>query len=165
MYHGFAGKTLFVDLTERSIRTEPLDSKEEQKFLGRVGAAYRLAYKLSKPGTDALAPGNPLVFGAGPLTGTSVPGAIKTCAVTKLPLTGTFGWSHGSLGFAPMLRFAGYDHLVVTGKADSPVYIKIIDDSVEICDASHLWGKDTINTTTEIKRDMERRGLRYSRRL
>jgi len=154
VYHGFAGKTLFVDLTNRSIDTEPIDIKDEEKFLGGFGTTYRLAYKLSKPGTDALAPGNPLVFGAGTLTGTTVPGAIKISAVTKLPLTGTFGWSHGSLGFASMLKFAGYDHLVVTGKADSPVYIKIINDSVEICDAGHLWGKDTIDATAEIKKDL-----------
>jgi aldehyde:ferredoxin oxidoreductase len=95
------------------------------------------------------------VFFAGALVGTLVPGAVKVSAVTRLPLTGTFGWSHGGMGFASMMKWAGYDGLVVTGRAESPVYIKIADQDVAICDARRIWGKDTIETTTELKKGNE----------
>ena len=155
MSYGYAGRILYINLTNRSVRSEPLDIKREQKFLGGFGGSYRIAYEISKPGTDPLSPDNPIVFSAGVLAGTTVPGAIKVTAVTKLPLTGTFGWSQGSMAFASMLKWAGYDHVAVTGKAEKPVYLKIVDDEVEICDAAHLWGKDTVEATSEIKKGYE----------
>lgn len=153
---GFAGKILFVDLTTKSIRTEPLDIEQQKKYLGGFGACYKLAYELAKPGTDAMAPDNPIVFSAGALAGTNVPGAIKTSAVTKLPLTGTFGWSHGSMGFAAMLKYSGYDHLVVTGRSDKPVYIEIVNDDIRIRKADYLWGRNILEVTKELQKETER---------
>jgi len=155
MANGFGGKALFIDLTKKLIRKEPLDLKQARLFLGGFGLSYKMAYDLVKKGTDPLSPDNPLVFFAGALVGTPVPGAVKISAVTRLPLTGTFGWSHGSMGFASMMKWAGYDGLIVTGKSESPVYIKISDEEVGICDASSVWGKDTIETTAELKEEKE----------
>ena len=155
MNYGYAGKTVLINLSDRSVNIEPVNLKEEKEYLGGFGSTYKMAYDIVKPGTDALAPDNPIVFGSGTLVGTTVPGAVKITAVTKLPLTGTFGWSHGSMNFAAMLKYAGYDHMVITGKADRPVYVRITDEQVEIHDAGRLWGRDIPEATGQIKKGQE----------
>jgi len=122
-----------------------------RRFLGGFGLSYKFAYDYSKKGADPLGPDNPLVMFAGALVGTTVPGAVKVSAVTKLPLTNSFGWSHGSMGFGSMMKWAGYDGLIITGQSERPVFIDIDDDKIEICDAAPLWGKDTIETTDTLK--------------
>ncbi len=153
---GYAGKILEIDLTRRSVRIEPTDAGKEAKYIGGFGSCYRLAYEHAVPGTDPLAPENPIIFSPGVLAGTPVPGAVKITAVSRLPLTGTFGWSQGSMAFAAMLKFAGYDHVVVTGRSEQPVYLRIVDDEVTFCDATGLWGKDILDATAEIKKGYEK---------
>ena len=138
---GFAGTVLYVDLTHGEIRKEPLDFDLAEKFIGGFGLNVKLACDRIKPGTDALSPENPMVLGAGPLVGTSLPATSRVYAVTKLPATATVGWcGGGGVTFAYLLKNAGYDHVVVEGRADRPVYLKIFDDDVEIRDAALLWG-------------------------
>ncbi len=132
MNTSYAGKVLYVDLTTGNIRNEPLDLEQAQNFLGGFGLNYKLAFDLMQPGVDPLSPDNLIILGAGPLVGTPVPGATKLSAVTKLPLTGTFGSLSGGMSFASMLKWAGYDHVVISGKADSPVYLNILDDKVVV---------------------------------
>jgi len=93
-------------------------------------------------GAAALSPENPVIIGAGPLIGTLAPGASRVVCTTKFPLTSAVGTASGSMNFASQLKYAGYDHLVITGAASKPVYLRIADDDVEICDASALWGMD-----------------------
>jgi aldehyde:ferredoxin oxidoreductase len=139
---GFAGGVLYIDLRRRQIRREPLDPALAEAFIGGLGLTIKLAYDRIKPGTDALLPDNPLVFGAGPLVGTTLPATSRVYGVTKLPATGTIGWcGGGGANFGCMLKNAGYDHVVIEGRADRPVFLKIIDHDVEICEAGHLWGK------------------------
>lgn len=157
-YVGYAGTILYIDLTSGEIKKEPLDMALAEKFLGGWGINYRLIWDLLKPGTDPLSPENPIVIGAGPLVGTLAPTACKIAATTKFALPATEDGRHyvasatgGSARFGVMLKNAGYDHVVITGRANGPVYLKIIDDDVEICDASQLWGaKDLYEASEEL---------------
>jgi aldehyde:ferredoxin oxidoreductase len=147
-YFGYAGKILFVDLTTRNHKTEPLDLDDAKKLIGGSGINQKLTYQHLMPGTPPLSPDNPIVIGAGPLIGTLVPGAGKVQLTTKSAaaanaegtkfFVGTA--SGGSNVFGLMLKNAGYDHLVIEGKSDRPCYLRITDDEVEICDAGELWG-------------------------
>ncbi len=157
---GYAGNILYVDLSTRKVRKEPLDEEMAHKFLGGCGVNYRLLADLLKPGTDPLSPENPVVIGSGTLVGTLAPGATKVFASTKyaLPATPdgrcyvTTGVS-GGRGFGYLLKKAGYDHVVITGRAPAPVYLEILDDAVTVRDAGALWGKkDIYETTDELRR-------------
>lgn len=141
---GYAGEILKVDLEGKRIQKEPLSEDWISRFVGGLGISFKLAYDHARPKEDALGPGNVLIFGAGPFVGTLIPGACKTTVVAKTPVSGFLGIS--GTGHLGMLKFTGYDNLMITGKADRPVYLKI-DDDVEICDAGDLWGKDTWETT------------------
>lgn len=153
-YYGYAGSILRVDLTEEKIRNELLTQELIEKFIGGWGINNKLFYDLQKPNIDPFSPQNPIIIGAGPLVGTIVPGASKIVGTTKSPIADKQGKHFidnavaGSSRFGVMLKNAGYDHLIVTGKARKPVYLKMIDDDVEICGATALWGKkDTYQTT------------------
>lgn len=157
-YYGYAGNILYVDLNTGQIKKEPLDIDMARKYLGGAGVNYKLAYDLIKPETDPLSPDNPIIVGVGPLAGTLVPSASKLQVTVKFPLPASEDNRYvvatatsGTDKFATMMKNAGYDHIVITGKAKSPVYLKIIDDDVELCDASDLWSKkDIIETTDEL---------------
>ena len=150
IYYGYAGKELYVDLTNKQIRKESLDLQEAAKFLGGMGIQLKQLYELLKPGVDPFSPENPIIIGPGLLTGTGAPGTSRVLATTKYPETGAIGSGSGAMRFGFMLKLAGYDHIIITGKASKPVYLNIADDAVEICDASHLWGKDIVETTQSL---------------
>ncbi len=147
-YFGYAGKILFIDLTNKKCEIEPLYSDDARKLIGGFGVNQKLAYDLLKPKTDPLSPENPIIIGCGSLIGTLTPGAGKIQLTTKCAspanqegtkyFVGT--GSGGSNTFGLMLKNAGYDHIVITGRSDRPCYVKIIDDEVEVCDAQDLWG-------------------------
>jgi aldehyde:ferredoxin oxidoreductase len=154
---GFAGTVLVVDLTNGEVRKEPLDGGLAKDFIGGLGLTVRLAYENLLPGTDALAPENPIVLGAGPLVGTDLPASSRVFSITKLPTSGTIGWSGaGGVTFGSMLKNAGYDQMVIKGRADRPVYLEIIDDQVALRDASALWGKGVSATCEAFWRDHAR---------
>jgi len=146
-----AGKIAFIDLTNSAVTTRDVDLAEYRKYLGGFGMAFKYAYDAAIPGTDPLDPANPISIFTGALVGTSVPAAIKTSAVTRMPLTGTFAWGHAGMGLANMLKASGYDGVVITGRAEKPVYLKIFDDEITFCDADGLWGKDTRETTESLQ--------------
>ena len=145
-YYGYMGKVLWVDLTSQKIWEEDLDAKLAQKLVGDFGLGAKAAFDLIEPGIDPLSPQNYLVLGAGPLTGTMIPGSSRVHIFSKLPQTGTIGACGGSMGFSAKVKYAGYDQVIITGKAKKPVYLKI-DEKPEICDATGLWGKDIFDTT------------------
>lgn len=148
---GYAGNILFVDLTSGETRKEPLDPQLVKGFIGGYGINSKLALDLLSPDIDPLSPGNAIIIGAGPFAGTIVPGAGKVIVTTRFPLNGAFASAHGGGAFALMLKTSGYDHVVIGGKADRPVYLKILDDDVELCDASDLWGRDGFETVDELR--------------
>jgi len=153
-YYGHAGNILYVDLTSGHIRKEPLDIGLAQRFLGGQGIGVRLLYDLLEPHIDPLSPENVMVFGAGPLLGTSTLGGGKGYLCTKYAMPASREGKKyfistsmaGSNRFASMMKYAGYDAVVVTGRAQRPCYLRIADDEVEICDAAGLWGKDIYET-------------------
>lgn len=149
-YFGYAGKELYIDLTNGLVERRPLNLDMAVKFLGGMGLQLRRLYELLKPGTDPFSPENPIVIGAGPLTGTGAPGTPRFLATLKYPETGAIGSGAGAMRFGFMLKLAGYDHMIITGKASKPVYLKIVDDDIEICDASYLWGSDIVETTRNL---------------
>jgi len=150
-YYGYAGGVLKVDLTSMNVSREPLDMELAREYLGGMGMNGRLAYDLIKPGIDPLSPDNVLLYSAGPFVGTVIPGAVRTNIMAKSPLTGFIGMSGSGISIGPMLKYAGYDQLVITGRAEKPVYLMITDDKVELKDAAELWGKDIFRATDEIR--------------
>ena len=112
-----------------------------------------LLYNHLSPGIDPLSPDNVLLIGAGLLTGIPALGSGRCDIAAKSPITGAIGDSNIGGFFAPEMRMAGFDHLVIKGKAEKPVYLWIHNEEIEILDASHLWGKDTFETQALIRSD------------
>ncbi|MBE0414992.1 MAG: hypothetical protein IBX36_00420 [Dehalococcoidia bacterium] len=148
---GYAGSILYVDLTSGQIRKEPLDPEMVRALIGGWGINNRLAYDLIPPDADPLSPENAILIGTGPFSGTIVPGSAELLVTSKFPLNGSFATACGGGNFALMLKTSGYDHVVISGRAEKPVYLKILDDDVELCDAGGLWGRDTFETVDELR--------------
>ncbi|MBN2373250.1 aldehyde ferredoxin oxidoreductase family protein [bacterium] len=129
-----ASKTDFIDIPEEIRR----------KFLGGRGINMFLLYHLTSKTTDPLSPENPLIVGAGLLSGLTVPAASRCSISGKSPETGLLGDSSIGGHFAAVLRQTGFDHLIIKGRSEIPVYLFLEDGRVEIKDASGLWGMDTI---------------------
>lgn len=149
-YYGYAGNILYINLTTGDIRKEQLPLDMARSFLGGLGINHRLAYDVIKPKTDPLSPENAIILGAGPFTGTSIPGNSVIMGTTKEPLHGVIASAAGKMRFASMMKWSGYDHIIITGKSSKPAYIEITDEGVNIRDAEDLWGKDIPETTEEL---------------
>jgi aldehyde:ferredoxin oxidoreductase len=149
-----AGKILKVDLTDQTITTETT-ARYEEKFIGGKGIAAKLLYDEVGPGTDALDPANVLVFAAAALSGTPYPSAGRTHVMAKSPMTGMLGAGDCGGFWGPELKFAGYDAVVVKGKAEKPVYIMIDNERVQIRDADGIWGRDTMDTQAAIRQELD----------
>jgi len=143
---GWNGKILRIDLTKRTTKITNYSEDIAKRFIGGRGLAVKLLWDELPQGADPLGPENMLIFAAGPYTAYSVPNSGKMVVASKSPLTG--GYGDGNLGTraATNMRKCGLDAVVVTGKADKPVYISVEDEKVEILDAGHLWGKDSYET-------------------
>jgi len=144
---GYMGKLLYVDLSSGQCRTEPLDPEMARDYVGAFGLNIRLAYDLLPAGVDPLSPQNVIILGVGPLTGTLTPGSARISATTKFPLGHTIGGGNGGVRMGAQVKLAGYDAVIMGGKASKPVYLYIENDKVELRSASHLWGKDICDTT------------------
>ena len=142
-------KIAYIDLSTGVIETAPIPVEMRKLFLGGRGLDMYLLYNHLEPGVDPLGPDNVLTVSAGLLVGTPASASARTHIGAKSPLTGFIGSSNMGGFFAPELRWAGFDHLVVKGKADGPVYLWINDGEIEIRDATPLWGED-IPTTQEL---------------
>ena len=152
-----AGWILRVNLTEGTATREEVGTHAD-KFVGGKGINAKILFDGVEPSIKALDPENLLVFGAGPLTGTAFPGACRTDIMSKSPVTGAIGASSIGGYFGPELKFAGYDHLVIEGKAKTPAYLSIKNDEVEIRDASAIWGCDTFDTPMRVREELEEPG-------
>ena len=150
-YYGYAGRVLHVDLTRKAVRKEELDGEMARRFLGGEGISSKLAYDLIAPGVDPLSPENVLVYGVSPLTGTFMPGFPRAGMVSKSPLTGLLVESNSGNSIGPMLKYAGYDHLVISGRARNPVCLVINNDDVGLEDATDIWGTDTFAAADAIR--------------
>ena len=153
MADGYTGKVLRVDLTGEKITTEPLNREWAKRFIGGKGLGARYLFEELKPGVDPLSPDNVLMIWTGPLVGTMVPLTSRYAVVTKSPLTGTFLDSYAGGYFGPELKYAGFDSVIIKGKASKPVYLWINDGKAEIRDAKNLWGKDNFKTEELIRKE------------
>ena len=154
MAFGYCGKILHVDLTSSSITVEePPEIFYRRYFGGQAMAAYYLL-KLAPKGVGPLEPENVLVFAASVMCGAPSHGLSRFSVAAKSPLTGGFGDSEAGGYWGPELKFAGYDAVVITGKAKQPVYIWIQDGKAEIRDAAGLWGKTTKDAQTMIREEL-----------
>jgi aldehyde:ferredoxin oxidoreductase len=134
-------KLLHIDLTHRQTRVEELPEVTVRKYLGGGALAAHILLRELQPGADPLGPDNVLVFMTSVINGLSLSGTNRYTAAAKSPLTGGYGESEAGGWWGPELRAAGWDGVVVHGKADRPVYVYIKDDRVEFRDASAYWGK------------------------
>lgn len=153
--YGYAGRVLHVDMTTGRTSVEPLNEEYAKKYIGGIGLGMRMLHDHSKPGTDPFSPENPLILTTGPISGTMWPtGGNGHAFVSKSPQTFGVGESKAHGSFGTELKRAGYDVVVIKGKAEKPVYLWIDDDSVQLLDASHLWGKSTGETEDTIKEEL-----------
>ncbi|MCK5579159.1 MAG: aldehyde ferredoxin oxidoreductase, partial [Planctomycetes bacterium] len=150
----YGGKILRINLSKGKITTENLSEDLIKNYVGGRGFAARLLYDELKPGVDPLSPDNKLLIASGPLSGLFIPGAGKTTFASKSPATGSYGDSNVGGMLAPEIKYAGYDVIILEGRAAQPSYIYIENDKVEIRDAKKYWGQGAITTEKMLKEDL-----------
>ncbi len=144
---GYTGRVLIVDLSRAELRVEETDALGRELLLGGAGLAAWYFQALAEPRVDPLGPENPLVVMTGPLTGTALSGTGRFAVGARSPLTGLWGEANCGGSFGPALKFAGFDGVVVTGRAETPQVLWIEEGRAWLEPASDLWGKDTYETT------------------
>jgi aldehyde:ferredoxin oxidoreductase len=151
---GYNGRTLRVNLSNGDVRIEEITENFCRKYIGGIGfIAYYLLNEI-KPSTDAMSPANKLIFAVGPVTGIPLPGSGHHCVGAKSPLTGGIAKSEVGEFWGTELKRAGFDVLIIEGKAAEPVYLLVNDNNISIKDASHLWGQNTKETEEVIRAEL-----------
>ncbi len=152
---GYASRILRMDLSTGKTRINPLNEEVRKKYIGGIGLGMYLLVENSKPGTDPFSPENPLILTTGPLSGTMAPtGGNGHAFVSKSPLTNGLGEAKSHGFFGSELKRAGYDAVIFEGRAEKPAYAWIDDDSIQLMDAKHLWGKSPQETEDMIREDL-----------
>lgn len=151
--YGWAGKILWVDLTERKVTTVPTSDFEPEKYIGGVGLNSRIFWELGAPKVSAFHPDNPLLVSVGPLTGAPGPfNRAEICGIAPQSYPQElFAYSGMGGKFPADLKYAGYDAVVVLGKSDKPVYLQVDNETASIENAGHLWGLDTFETQKTLR--------------
>jgi aldehyde:ferredoxin oxidoreductase len=150
---GYMGKILRVDLSKGRVEAETLDQSLAKKFIGGSGLATKILFDETGPQTDPLGPENRLIFMTGPFAATPVITSGRHHMVTKSPLTGAYTESDTGGTWGPYLKRAGFDGIVVTGKASKPVYLWVSEGKAEIRDASRFWGVDTYDLDEAVRKE------------
>jgi len=143
---GWTRKILRIDLTTGNVKSEPLNMDWALKYIGQRGLASKYLIEEIDPKIDPLSPANKMIFATGPLTGTAASTGGRYSVITKGPLTNAIACSNSGGYWGAELKFAGWDMVILEGKSPKPVYLTIIDDKVEIHDASPIWGTSVWNT-------------------
>ncbi len=139
-------KYILIDLSKKSVDDYLISDEDFKNYIGGKALAAKILYKLLTPGISPFDPKNILIINTGPLNGTPSPSSARFNVTTKNVLTGGIASSNCGGSFGVKLRRAGYEGIIITGKADAPIYLEIIDRKVEFKDASSLWGLNTIET-------------------
>ena len=160
--YGWAGTILRVDLGSGTIERHLMDEHLCKNFVGGRGISAKLLFDEVGPEIEPLSPYNKLIFSCGPLSGTSAPSPARFHVTGKSPLTGIMGNSNAGGYFGPAMKRAGFDHLVIQGKAQEPVYLWINDNNIEIKSARHLWGKNIREAEAQIKEELGDRRVRVA---
>jgi aldehyde:ferredoxin oxidoreductase len=153
MAKGWNGKLLRVDLSAETCVIEELNLAWAASFIGGRGLATKYLSEEVDPQVDPLGAGNKLIFATGPLTGTYGAANGRYMVVTKSPLTGTVACSNSGGYFPGELKYAGFDLIIVEGKAQRPLYLRIYNQRAELAGAGHLWGKSTAETEDLIRQE------------
>ncbi|MBF0210405.1 MAG: aldehyde ferredoxin oxidoreductase family protein [Desulfamplus sp.] len=153
MNNGYMNRLLFIDLSTENIEIKPLTQSLIDNYIGGKGFGAKILYDSLPVGANPLGDENILIFMTGALTGTIAP-AMRGCVITKSPLTGIFLDSYFGGSFAPEIKYAGYDGIIITGRAATPSYIFIDNDNVEIKDASKIWRQDALEANHSIKQEL-----------
>ena len=148
---GWQRKVLRVDLTAATSKVEPLNMNWAQQYIGERGLATKYLYEIMDPKADPMGADNVLIFATGPLTGTMASTSGRYAVVTKGPLTGAIACSNSGGKFGAELKYAGFDLVIIEGRAKSPVYLHIHDDDVRLLPADTLWGQSVWSTDAQIK--------------
>ncbi len=154
MLSGYAGTILRVDLSEEKIEKQPLPIKMAEEFIGGRGFVAKTLFDELPPNTDPLSPANLFVVASGPLSGQFMPASGKTHFGCKSPATGGYGDSNMGGHFGPALKYAGYDMLVLTGRAIAPSLLVIEDEDITIKPAGNLWGMGSLSAEAKLKKDL-----------
>ena len=154
MSHGYIGRILRVDLTSRKITIEEPEEDFYRQYFGGEGMVGYFLLKELPQGVEPLRPDNKLIFAAGPLSGVAVGGCGRHSVGSKSPLTGGFGEAEAGGYWGTELKMAGFDTVIVEGKAENPVYMFIRDGKAEIRDARHLWGLKTLECQNTIREEL-----------
>jgi aldehyde:ferredoxin oxidoreductase len=152
IHYGHAGFRLRVNLTENQWTIEEIDDDYARTWMGGRGYNMERFFHEVPPDADPMGPQNKLFIAVGPITGSSFPGT-RANASGKSPLTGYLGDSNAGGHFGPEMKFAGFDQIIIEGKAEKPKYIRIVNHDVEIRDATNIWQLDTWETTQTIRRE------------
>ncbi|MDD3621996.1 MAG: aldehyde ferredoxin oxidoreductase N-terminal domain-containing protein, partial [Methanofollis sp.] len=153
--YGWTGTVLRVNLTEGTVKKEPLNKDFAENYIGGRGLGEKYFIDEVDMAVDALSPENKLIFATGPLTGTMGVSTGRYDVVAKGPLNNTLASSNSGGYFGPMIKYAGYDLIILEGKAEKPTYLWINNDTVELRDASHLWGKTVYETDDAVKAETD----------
>ena len=162
MGKGYTGQILRVNLYNGDISVETPSDTWYRTYFGGTGTIAYFLMKELEPGIDPLGPENKLIFATGPVTGVPIAGSGRNSVGAKSPLTGAIGFTEAGGFWGPELKRAGYDALIIEGKASKPSYISIVDDQVEIRDASQYWGKLAGDVEDGIKAELGDKGTRVT---
>ena len=156
--YGWTGKLLWIDLTTRKISGVPTSDFKPEEFIGGVGLNTKIFWELGSPKVAAFHPDNPILISIGPLTGASGPfSRAEVCGIAPQTYPDElFAYSGFGGKFPSELKYAGFDHIVVTGRAERPVFIDIVDGDVSIVDAGDLWGETTWETEKRLRAKIDR---------
>jgi len=152
--YGYAGKLLRINLSTKEFKISELEGKLTRAYLGGRGLNVARLYHEVPPGIDPLSPENKLIFGVGPIVGTGYPLGNRLNVTAKSPQTGILGDSNVGGHFAPELKYAGFDQMIIEGRSNKPVYIYIQNGIVEIRDANGLWGMTVTRAYEAIRREV-----------
>jgi aldehyde:ferredoxin oxidoreductase len=162
MVNGYNGNVLRVNLTKEKISIENPDDLFYRRYIGGEGFVAYYLLKEIKAGIDPLSPENKLIFATGPLTGFAIPGTGRNSVGAKSPLTGGFGEAEVGGHWGAELKHAGFDAIIVEGKAKDPLYLWIKDGVAELRDASHIWGKVTGEAQKIIQKELNDKFIRVA---
>lgn len=159
---GYNGKMLKIDLSNETYEMSAIPQDWFEKYIGGEGFSAKLVFDYIKPKIDPFSEENILALSVGPLTGTKAPCSGRLCIGFKSPLSNTIGMSNVGGHLAPMIKKAGYDIVIITGKSKTPVYIYINDSKVEFKNAQHLWGLNTEETEDKIRNELNNEKVRIA---
>jgi aldehyde:ferredoxin oxidoreductase len=159
---GYSGKILRINLTDQTAKEEKLPLGIAKDFIGGAGFGIKYLYDEVNAGTDPLSPDNKLIFASGPFSGTTIPCASRMAVTGKSPLTGAVGMALTGGYFPVELKYAGYDALIVEGRAENPTYVWIKDGKTQFRSAKKVWGMKTTDTQQIIKNELNDQNVRIA---